>query len=185
MPGRNKTPRFHCRLPVCVFLALNVFAQTADEYQVKAAFLYNFAKFVEWPLQTFKTDKEPIRICVLGQDPFAGALVQTVGGKTVLGRTFVVVDISDVTPGGNCQMLFVGSSEKKRLRALLAEVPPTGVLTVGETDGFANEGGIVNFKVEGGRIGIEINNDAALRAKLRISSKLLSLAQIVKTEAAK
>lgn len=163
-----------------VFLASAASAQTIDEYQVKAAFLYNFAKFVEWPAQTFKTDKEPVRICVLGQDPFGSALGDAVGGKTVLGRPFVVTDIANVSQVGDCQILFISSSERKRMRSILADLRP-GILTVGEADGFATEGGIVNFRLSDGRVHLEINVEAAGQAKLRINSSVLNLAQIVKT----
>jgi hypothetical protein len=164
------------------YLAFVASAQTIDEYQVKAAFLYNFAKFVEWPAQTFKTEKDPMRICVLGQNPFGGALVDAVGGKTVLGRPFVVADISEPSQAAECQMLFVSSSAGKRLRSIFGELRATGILTVGENQGFAAQGGIVNFKLEDGRVRLEINIEAAERARLRISSKVLNLAQIVKSE---
>jgi hypothetical protein len=181
----NMMPQSCYRLLFGIFLACTVSAQTIDEYQVKAAFLYNFAKFVEWPALTFKTDKDPLRICVLGQNPFGNALVEGVGGKTVVGRPLVVSDISDVNQGADCQILFIGSSERKRLRSIFAELRTMGVLTVGETEGFASQGGIVNFKLGGGRVRLEINIDAAAQAKLRISSKVLNLAQIVNTSAQK
>jgi hypothetical protein len=185
MTTGNMAPQSCYRLLFGVWLVFTASAQTIDEYQVKAAFLYNFAKFVEWPALTFKTDKDPLRICVLGQDPFGNALVGGVGGKTVVGRPLVVSDISDVGQGSDCQILFIGSSERKRLRAIFAELRATGVLTVGETEGFATQGGIVNFKLEDGRVRLEINIEAAGQAKLRISSKVLNLAQIVNTRAQK
>src|ERR1700733_8211918 len=116
------------RLLLGAFLAFTASAQTIDEYQVKAAFLFNFAKFVEWPALTFKTDRAPMRFFELGQDPFGGALSDAVGGKTVLGRPFAVVDISGTSQSTECQMLFVSSSERKRLRSILGELRPTGVL---------------------------------------------------------
>ena len=186
MATGNMTAQSCCRLLFCmVLLVVTAAAQTIDEYQVKAAFLYNFAKFVEWPAQTFKTDKDPLRICVLGQNPFGNALVEVVGGKTVVGRALVVSDISDAGQGADCQIVFIGSLERKRLRAIFAELRLTGVLTVGETEGFATQGGIVNFKLEDGRVRLEINIEAAAQAKLRISSKVLNLAQIVNTKAQK
>jgi hypothetical protein len=174
-----KPRRGYC-LRLAVFTVFIAFAQSVDEYQVKAAFLYNFAKFVEWPPQTFKTEKDPIRICVLGLNPFGPALVDAVGGKTVLGRTFAVTGISNVAQAVECQMLFISSSERKHLTSILAELRTRGVLTIGETNGFAAQGGIVNFKLEDGRVRLEINVEAAVQAKLRISSQVLSLAQIVK-----
>jgi hypothetical protein len=175
--------RFEYRLLFGVFFAVTAFAQTIDEYKVKAAFVYNFAKFVEWPAETLTPSVAPFRICVLGQDRFGGVLVSTVNGKTLSGRPFVVSDISDVSQAGDCQILFVGSSENKRLRSILAEVRTLGTLTVGETEGFAAMGGIINFKIEDGRVRFEINVAAAERAKLRISSNLLNLAQIVRAAA--
>jgi hypothetical protein len=174
------TPGSGCRLFAGILLALTALAQIIDEYQVKAAFLYNFAKFVEWPDSAFKSGKDPMHICVLGQDPFGSALEEAVSGKTLLGRSFVVADISDPGRAAECQLLFVGSSERKRLRSIFKAIQTGGVLTVGDTDDFAAQGGMVNLKLEGRRIRLEINLEAAGKAKLRISSKVLNLAQIVK-----
>ena len=153
-----------------------------NEYQVKAVFLYNFARYVEWPLQTFKAANTPVTICILGPNPFGTALEQAVAGKEVEGRSFVVRQISDFQQGGRCQMIFVSSSERKRFRSMAAGIKGSGVLTVGETQGFTADGGVMNFKLEDGKVRFEIDVDAAAREHLRISSKLLSLAQIVKNK---
>jgi hypothetical protein len=155
-------------------------AQVIDEYRVKAAFIYNFAKFVEWPQQTFKTPADPIVICLLGQNPFGAALVDAVTGKAVEGRTFQVRQLNADQGAGGCQIVFVGASERKRVRAFLAEIKNGGVLTIGETDDFTSQGGMINFKIEAGRVRLQVSMDAADEARLRISSKLLSLAEIVK-----
>lgn len=157
-------------------------AQVVNEYQVKAAFIYNFSKFVEWPPQAFKTAKDPITICVLGQNPFGNALEETVSGKMVEGRAFIVRQLSSEPAATGCQILFVSSSERNRLHSILSDIKITGVLTVGETETFASEGGVINFKIEAGTVRIQVNVDAAEQAKLRISSRLLSLAQIVKSK---
>ncbi len=155
--------------------------QSLDEYQVKAAFLFNFAKFVEWPAQTFRSPTDPINICILGQDPFGDALEHAVKGKTVETRVFLVpFRISEVHQASGCQILFISSTERKRVRAILAELKAPGVLTVGETEGFAVQGGMINFKLEDGRVRLEVNVEATERGQLRISSKLLNLAQIVR-----
>jgi hypothetical protein len=154
--------------------------QAVDEYQLKAAFLSNFAKFVEWPPASFSSPQDPIVICILGVDPFGDALRQAVNGKMIEDRKPVVHQISDVRQAGGCSILFISSSERKRLRAILAEIKTNGILTVGDTGNFAVEGGVINLKLEGGRVRLQINLDAADRQKLRISAKLLSLAQIVK-----
>jgi hypothetical protein len=179
MAVRSRWPRCLLLGLICAFAASG---QTVDEYQVKAAFLYNFAKFVEWPALTFKNDKDPVRICVLGQNPFGSALGDAVRGKTVLGRPFVLIDILGADQVSDCQILFISASERKRLRSIFAELRTPGVLTVGETDGFAAQGGIVNFKLTDGRVHLEINVEAAGQAKLRINSSVLNLAQIVRTE---
>ena len=154
--------------------------QEIDEYQVKAAFLYNFAKFVEWPPQAFKSSSDPITICILGRNPFGTAIEEAVRGKAVEGRVFTVHPVSKVAEARGCQILFVSSSERKHLHSILGDLNISGVLTVGEGDGFTGEGGVIGFKLEGSRIRFEINAGAAERGSLRISSKLLSLAESVK-----
>jgi hypothetical protein len=153
--------------------------QAIDEYQLKAAFLYNFAKFVTWPPESFQNSKDPIVVCILGPNPFGGALEQAVQGKVVEGRKLLVLQISDGKQASSCQILFISSSERKRWRSIIVELKSSGILTVGETEGFADQGGVVNFKLDGNRVRLEVNIDAAEEQKLRISSKLLSLAQIV------
>jgi len=149
-----------------------------DEYQLKAAFLFNFAKFVEWPQQSFKSPADPVNICVFGSNPFGRSLEDAVNGKSVEGRKFAVRQIADANQVSGCQMVFIPSAQRKRG----AELTISGVLTVGESEGFAASGGVIGFKLEGGKIKLEINVDAAEQRKLRISSKLLSLAQIIRTQ---
>ncbi|MBZ5610579.1 MAG: YfiR family protein [Acidobacteriia bacterium] len=151
-----------------------------DEYHVKAAFLYNFAKFVEWPPQTFKTPQDPIVIGVLGPSSLRKTLEEAVSGKAVEGRKFAVRELEDGALRCDCQILFVASSERRRFRSMAGGLRGTAILTVGETPGFAAEGGVINFKFEGDRLRFEINVDAAEQEGLRISSKLLSLSQVVR-----
>jgi hypothetical protein len=163
-----------------VLLATLVCAQTTEEYRVKAAFLYNFAKFVDWPPQAFKSAGDPIAICIVGKDPFGGALEQAVHGQAVKGRSFAVRPLADMQQMGLCHILFVSSSERKRLPSIFREIKTPGVLTVGECDNFAAEGGIVNFRIEEGSVRIQINADLAAQQQIHISSKLLGVAEIVK-----
>jgi len=151
-----------------------------DEYRVKAAFLFNFAKFVEWPAKAFKTPADPIVICVLGQNPFGRALEETVSGKVVGGRALSVRKISETHLPCTCQILFVNTSEHKQLRSVIGRLKGAGVLSVGEYEGFTAEGGVINFKMEHGNVRLEINVAAAEYADLHISAKLLSLAQVVR-----
>lgn len=162
-----------------VVLSTGAQAQTSDEYKVKAAFLYNFAKFVEWPAQAFKAPSDAIVIGVLGKDPFGNSLTEMVAGKTLAGRPFRVREVADPQQAAGCQILFISSSERKQLDSLLRQIGNPGILTVGETDDFDVEGGVINFRIEGGSIRFQINVAAARRQQLRISAKLLSLAEIV------
>lgn len=163
-------------------LAVRATGEEAEEYHVKAAFLYNFAKFVEWPAQAFRTPQDPIVVCVLGRNPFGNALDDVIRGKSIAGRAFEFRQVADAQAASACQILFVSASEGKRFRSLYGSLKPAGILTVGEEQGFAADGGVINFKLEGGRVRFEINVDAAEHEQLHISSKLLSLAQIVKTD---
>jgi hypothetical protein len=167
-------------LILVVGAALQVFAQGTefDEYRVKAAFLFSFAKFVVWPLDAFTDSGQPIGICVLGQNPFGSVLEETVRGKVVENRTFVVREISNAQEASKCHIVFVSASEKKRSPAWLEELKNQKVLTVSETDGVNSNGGVIGLSLKDGRVRIEIDPAAAARAKLRISSKLLSLADI-------
>jgi hypothetical protein len=149
-----------------------------EEYQVKAAFLFNFAKFVEWPAQAFKSADSPVEICVLGPNPFGFSLANAVEGKAVGSRKFVVLEVRDAQQASECQIVFVSAAAWIRSRAVLGDIKKCCVLTVGETEEFIAGGGMINLRLENARVRVEINPDAAARAGLRISSKLLSLAEI-------
>lgn len=155
-------------------------AGTVDEYQLKAALLYNFAKFVEWPETAFKAGDATIHVCVLRPDPFGSSLENVLRGKTVFGRPLAVTDIPDISQASKCHILFVSAASNKRIDKILKDIPPRGVLTVGETDGFAADGGMVNIRIEDGRPRLEVNTEAAIEAKLRISAKVLELSLVVK-----
>jgi hypothetical protein len=147
-----------------------------DGYQLKAVFLFNFAKFVEWPPQAFGDAHDPFTICVTGDNSFGSSLDDEVRGKTVASRPILVRVVSSPEQARKCQILFVSPSERKRERSLLEALKGASVLTVGDTDDFTVNGGIVQFKMKDARIRIEIDTGAAERANLRISSRLLSLA---------
>ena len=154
-------------------------AQVFNEYQVKAAFLYTFAKFVEWPPQTFSSPSAAIAICILGEDPFGSFLDDAVRGKTVGGRPLAVYRMIDLPARHECQILFIAASEQRRM-ATLASVATPGLLTVGDTAEFTAQGGIIGLRLDAQRIRLSVNLTAAEKAKLRISSRLLSLATIIK-----
>jgi hypothetical protein len=146
-----------------------------SEYQIKAAFLYNFAKFVEWPPDTFPDPASPIVIGVLGKNVFGDNLEKTLHNKTINNHPVELKVFRTVAEVTNCHVLFISSSEQGRLAKTLAALPGANLLTVSEMDGFIAAGGMINFVIEDDKIHFEINNDAAVKAGLKISSKLLSL----------
>jgi hypothetical protein len=152
---------------------------SVQEYQLKAAFLYNFAKFVEWPTPAAGS-RSPLVIVVFGRDPMGPALDQAVWGKTLNGRPFVVRHTNRVREVLPCHVLFVGADEVRRVREALQSVEGTGVLTMGESEDFLESGGTVRFVVENNKVRFVINLEAARRSGVRISSKLLSLAQVIR-----
>ena len=153
-------------------------AQT-KEYQVKAAFLFNFAQFVDWPENAFTNADEPFCIGVLGDDPFGAALEQIIQGETIDGHKMTVQHSRLVVDLKNCQVVFVSKSEKGHIGEILPELGSRPVLTVGDIPGFARGGGDINFFLEGNKVRFEINPNAAQANGLKISSQLLSLGKIV------
>jgi hypothetical protein len=151
-----------------------------EEYRLKAAFVASFAGFVEWPPDILKNSHDPIVICVLGENPFGSALDRAASGKSIQDHKLAVHGIADVREATACQILFVSSSESRHFRSILKDPQLRGVLTVGDTGDFNSQGGVINLQLESDRIRILINMDAAEQGRLRISSKLLSLARIVK-----
>ena len=154
--------------------------ESSREYEVKAAFLYKFASFVEWP---DASHHDPLGICVVGQDPFGSALERIVEGKTIGGREFVILRFKTWRAGAPCHILFVAASEKARLRPLLRQLRHVAVLTVGDVQDFCAAGGAINLRVAGGKVKLEINLDSTAKSGLQVSSKLLSLARIVRSSA--
>ncbi len=146
-----------------------------SEYQLKAAILYKFASFVEWPVMALPQTDSPFVIGILGENPFNDDLQKTVADKRIQGHPITVLTLPNPTAATNCHILFISTSEKNRLPEIFQALGQTSVLTVGETDRFTQAGGIINLTREGNKIRFEISDDAAKRAGLKISSKLLSL----------
>jgi hypothetical protein len=157
--------------------AVRLDAQAVDEYRLKAAVLYNFAKFVEWPADAFTKPDAPLVVCVLGLDPFGPALDDTLRGHAVGAHPALVRRIGEVTPG--CHVLFVSSSEMRRLPVVLDRLENAGVLTMAEAKGFPEQGGMVRLLTEDDHIRFEINIAAAERAHLKISARVMALAAAV------
>lgn len=147
------------------------------EYEVKAAFVYNFFKFIEWPAEAADSSKD-IRICVLGdipaEKPFAQLQDQSVGGRRI--HVFHLRSLSSLR---ECTVLFIASSEEGRLPSILAALKGSRTLTVGDTRGYARKGVMINFFLAENRVRFKINAESARRAGLAFSSKLLKLAGVV------
>lgn len=148
-----------------------------QEYDVKAAFLYNFVKFVEWPAGAFAEERSPVEICVYGGDPFGRSLDDVIKGEAVQGRGLSIRRPASATGLDGCHVLFIAAVERERVAEALAAVGGRPVLTVGDSDGFLRAGGMINFVLDEGRVRFRINEEVARRARLTISSKLLRLAQ--------
>jgi hypothetical protein len=160
---------------VCKLAYTEVSVPGPSEYQVKAAFLYNFVKFVEWPASPGET-LGSIHLCVIGKDPFGGVLDRVIEGKTVNGRPLAIRRINETSAARSCHVLFVSDSEVGRVAEITKAVHVWSVLTVSEISGFSERGGIITFLMEGQRVRFRINSKAAAAAGLRISSKLQQLA---------
>ncbi len=175
-PGRRRAGYARPGLALALLLAVHAgLGATALEYRVKAAYLYNFFLFVDWPQQAFEHNGDRFELCVLGRDPFGESLAP-VTRKTAQERPIQLRRLREGGDPGGCHLLFIGGSEAGRLSRILSRLRDAHVLTVGEMPGFASQGGMVGFTVEGGKVRLEVNLDSARRAGLHISSKLLEVA---------
>lgn len=193
-PGRAKEPGLRRKapgmlLPVLFLLIVLLFPthskplranpHEVSEYQVKAAFLYNFVKFVEWPVVISESNQKPIVIGILGPDPFGPVLDQTFADKMVRGRRFELRRYRDVQELQLCHVLFVSSAMKRDWSKVLGAVQGTPVMTVSDEGGFVESGGIIELLLEDNRIRFDINLNEGKRSGLKISAQLLQLARRV------
>ncbi len=175
-----------CRILLIVSCVLSggatkAYAETppAREYQIKAAFLYNFAKFVEWPANSFADENAPMILCVIGIDPFGPILEHTMTGKTIKGRAIIIKRRKAIDNLEFCHLLFVSSSEQERVPQIVASLSGASVLTVADMDRFTNQGGNINLIKRRNKIRFEINSSAAAQSRLKLSSYLMGLASKV------
>jgi len=154
-------------------------SRVSAEYDLKAAFLFNFTQFVEWPPEAFPEASTPITIGILGDDPFGRSLDEMVADEVVRNRKLLIRRFRDVAQVDACHVLFVSPSETRSLDRVLAALDRRSILTVGENPDFVAHSGIVAFVLSHNRLRLRINLAAARAARLTISSKLLRQAQIV------
>jgi hypothetical protein len=166
---------------VCAIGAAPVSAGAPSEHQVKAAFLYNFANFIQWPDGALGAAGAPLKVCVVGTDPFGSALDDAFRDQVVHGRGVQIERGTTLAAVGRCHILFLSQSEQRRWPELLKALGSAPTLTVADGAPLVRQGGMVSFVLEAKRVRFEINRGAAEDAGLRISSKLLALARIVES----
>lgn len=164
-------------LAATLFAAPGIAADAAPDVVVKAAFLYNFAKFAEWPALP---SGAPIVVCIVGDDGLAAAVVETVRGQNINGHTLEVRRPQNSVTWPVCHLLFIADAETRRSAGGLGGIKTLPVLTVSDDKGFSQADGIIELYVEGGRMRFAINVDAAERSGLHLSSRLLGLAKVIR-----
>jgi hypothetical protein len=150
----------------------------SQEYQLKAAFLFNFTQFVEWPSSAFSSAKSPIVIGILGEDPFGTYIEEIVQGEEVNGRPLVIQRYHTIEEIKQCHILFINLPKTSKQEQIIKSLKGKNILSVGESSNFIKEGGIIKFSMIDNKIHFQINPEAAKEAGLTISSKLLRLAEI-------
>lgn len=182
-PRGNRKARLHLRraaamcVPLLLISAAGIRAQGhPSEYDVKAAYLFAFGKFVQWPAAAAGPPKGRFAICVLGQDPFGAALDSIVAQGRIDGMTAVARRISKAEQITQCRVVFISSSEEKQLNQILASLDKAQILTVSDIAGFARRGGMIEFVLDGKNVRFDVNLAAARSAGLVLSSELLKVA---------
>jgi len=162
--------------------ALAVRQEPVPEYDSKSAFLYNFCVYTEWPASAFTKADSPIVIGIVGKDPFGDTLKRIVGDRTAQKRAIEIVRFEAVKDIKDCHLLFLPATEKKNIADALAKLKGTSTVLVGESDGVAAKGAIFNILIEDKKPKLEVNTDAAARAGVKLNSRLVNLAKLVKDE---
>lgn len=166
-------------------LSVSASVQAADsriEHRIKAAFLFNFARFIEWPVAKLSNDDSPFQICVYGDDSFGAVLDETISGKTVGEHPLSVVKTVNVSDLRACEIVYISSSESGRFASVINDLKGANTLLVNDHPDFIKQGGMIRFVVVDRKLRFEVNPEAAKREQLKISSKLLRVAKIVSGE---
>jgi hypothetical protein len=167
----------------CFARSLSPQQSKPQEYEVKAVYLYNFGRFVQWPAASpLVTADDSFTICVLGRDPFGPVLDTTLGGEVIDGRKLVARRISTTRDATHCRIIFISSSEAARIKEILNSLEKSSALTVSDMPDFINNGGMIQFVLKDNKVRFEVNLIAAEKAGLTISSQLLKVATDIKRE---
>jgi hypothetical protein len=182
--GRGRLLRLLTIVAWVLLVATSLSAQQSkpNEYQVKAAYLFNFGRFVKWPPGLAAGNGDSFPVCVLGRDPFGSILDSTLAGEALEGKRVVVRRIAKTEDAADCRILFVSSTEEHHLKEVLVATDQAGVLTVSDIAGFSRRGGMIQFVLDGDKVRFEINLASAERARLVLSSELLKIAAAVRRE---
>src|SRR5665213_1283638 len=170
---------FFCCL-LCSLPTVRAQRSTPNEYEVKAAYLYNFSKFVNWPATSVAIKDDSFAICVLGQDPFGPTLDAALAKQSIDGKSVVARRITKPQEALSCRILFIGSSEGRQLNGIFAALDGAGILTVSDMPQFSQRGGMIEFTLEGNKVRFEVNLTTAEDAGLTLSSELLKVAASVR-----
>jgi hypothetical protein len=168
-------------LSIAIPLYAQEYLQGPSEYEIKAAFLYNFAKFVEWPVHSNQASQDSVVVGILGQDPFGFLIEKIIGDKTVGGRIIIIERYGSMEQISNCHLLFISESESAHLNNTLTILHGRHILTVSDSENFARNGGMIQMYMEKNRIRFIVNIDAINLAGLKLSSKLLNLADVIRS----
>jgi hypothetical protein len=173
-----------CMFPILMFFGMSRpgIVQAPKEYQVKAAFLFNFTRFVEWPAAAFEEPGSPLIIGVVGTNPFGTHLEETIKGEEINGHPLVLQYFKTVGEIASCHILYINIENKEEIKKALTNARASAVLTVSDLSNFTKQGGMVRFVTEDSKTRIRINLEVAKAAGLTISSKLLKLAEIVEPQ---
>ncbi|MEO8173684.1 MAG: YfiR family protein [Sediminibacterium sp.] len=166
---------------VLLIIHLQAEAQPSLEYQLKAVFLFNFTQFVEWPTGSFETDQSPLVIGILGENPFGTYLDETVKGELIKGHPVVIRYYKNVADVQSCHLLFINITESDKRKEAIEALKGKNILTVSDAPDFAAQGGMIRFFTLQNKIKLQINLEACRESKLVLSSKLLKLAEIFKS----
>ena len=163
---------------LCIFSVQAAVPVVAPEYKIKAAFLFQFSRFVEWPAAAFASSDAPLTICVLGSNPFGSALQEISAGELVYTHPLIVQHRDDVADLGSCHIVFVSGAEQDVARRALQRLSGKSVLTVSDGSDFTRRGGIIGLVTVNGKVTLQVNRSSADAAQLKISAKLLRVASL-------
>lgn len=169
----------------CILLLFFLFSMSAvsaqsgalPENKLKAVFLYNFTRFIDWPAEAFYSSNAPFVIGIIGNDPFGNYIEEAVAGENISGHPIIVKRFQNVKDVA-CHILYINSNDPETTREILSTLSNRSILTVSDQKNFVKWGGMVRFFSEENKIRLQINNSAAKAAQLNISSKLLAVAQV-------